>query len=154
MIFFIVDYLFLDKICRARVDYDILDKVQYHLHVSRRHVESEADTGRNALEVPDVRYGGCEFDVTHPLASYLRTGNFDAALVADNAFISDSLIFTAVALPVLGRSENSLAEQTVFLGFLSSVIDCFGLGYFAVRPGPDFFRRCNAYLYRVEIVYF
>ena len=154
LVFLIVDDLLLDEICRARVDYDILDKVQYHLDISRRHIERKAYSGRYALEIPYVGDGGSEFDMTHSLASDLSAGNFNAALVADNAFISDSLIFTAMAFPVLGRSENPLAEQTVFFGFLSSVIDGFGLGDFAVRPGPDFFGRCNAYLYRVKIVYF
>ena len=52
----IVDDLLLDEICRARVDYDILNKVQYHLDVSRRHIERKAYSGRYALEIPYVRY--------------------------------------------------------------------------------------------------
>ena len=46
-----------------------------------------------------------------------ETGNlrdFDTASVTDNAFVSDLFVFTAMTLPVLARSEDSLAKKTVF----------------------------------------
>ena len=42
--------------------------------------------------------------------------------------ITYALIFTAMAFPVLHRSENTLAEQAVFFRFLRSVVYGFGLG--------------------------
>ena len=101
-----------------------------------------------------MRYGSGEFDMTHSLSSDFRFGNFDAALFADDTFISYSFIFTAVALPVLGRSENSLAVQTVFLGFLRAVVNGLGAGNLAVRPLSYLFGRRHAYLYGIEIVKF
>ena len=41
--------------------------------------------------------------------------NLNAASVADNTLVSDLFIFTAMALPVLARSEDPLTEQTVLL---------------------------------------
>ena len=44
-------------------------------------------------------------------------GDFHAAAVADHAFVADLFIFSTVTLPVLGRPEDPLAEQTVFFRF-------------------------------------
>ena len=58
-----------------------------------------------------------KLDVTHSFPSYFGFGNFYAATVADDTFISDSLILTAMAFPVLHRPENLFAEKTVFFRF-------------------------------------
>ena len=41
----------------------------------------------------------------------------NAAAVTDNTFVSDFLVFTTMALLVLGRSKDSFAVQTVLLRF-------------------------------------
>ena len=53
--------------------------------------------------------------MTHALTADAGFCNLNAAAVTDNTFISDFLIFTTVALPVLARSKDSLTEQAVFL---------------------------------------
>ena len=48
-------------------------------------------------------------------------------------------------------SENAGAEQAVALRLEGPVIDGFGLGYFAVRPAPDFLRRGQTDSNRIEV---
>ena len=65
--------------------------------------------------------------MTHSLTAHLGAGDLNAAALADLALITDPLIFTAVALPVLLRPEYPFAEKTVSLGLEGSVIYGFGL---------------------------
>ena len=82
-----------------------------------------------------------QLDVAHTLSSHLGAGNLYAAAVADFTLIADPFILATMALPVLGRSENALAEQAVPLGLQGSVIDGFRLLYLAVGPLSNFIRR-------------
>ena len=79
-----------------------------------------------------MRYGRGKLDVTHALASYLGTGDLNAAALAYLALETYLLILTAVTLPVLCWSEDLFAEQTLSLGLECAVVDGFGLGYLAV----------------------
>ena len=87
-----------------------------------------------------------QFDVAHPFSSYFCLCDFYAAAVADDALVADALVLSAVAFPVLRRSEYPLAEQAVALGLQRSVVDGFGLRDFTVGPASDLVRRCKAYL--------
>ena len=58
-------------------------------------------------------YRSSKLDVAHTLPADGRFGDFYTAAVADNAFVTDFFVFSAVALPVLARSEYSLTEQTI-----------------------------------------
>ena len=93
---------------------------------------------------PDVRHGGSQFDMTHALAADALGRHFDAATLADLAAGPDALILSAGAFPVLRRPENTLAEQTVALGFERAVVDGLGLGDLAVRPGANHLGRREA----------
>ena len=90
-----------------------------------------------AAEVPDVHDGGGQLDVAHALAPDLRAGDLDAAALADDALEPDALVLAAVALPVLGRTEDLLAEQAVLLRLERAVVDRLGLLDLAVGPGAD-----------------
>ena len=125
---------------RAGVDDDVRRKVQNLFQFLRAHVEQHLHAARNALEIPDVRHGDRELDVAHALAAHLCAGDLDAALIADDALISAALIASAVAFPVLRRSEDPFAEQTVLFGFQCAIVDRFGLLDLAVRPFKDLFR--------------
>lgn len=76
--------------------------------------------------------GASEFDMAHSLTTDFGFSDFDAALFADDAFIADSLISSAVAFPVTGRPEDFFAEKTVFFGLLGAVVYSFRFGDFAV----------------------
>src|SRR5574344_224756 len=55
-----------------------------------------------------------EGDMTHPFPTYLLLCYFHTASVADDSTIADSLIFAAIALIILGRSED-LFEVAFYL---------------------------------------
>src|SRR5206468_8465365 len=71
----------------------------------------------------------------------LGLSDLHPAAVADHPAVADPLIFAAIALPVLDRSENLLAEKSIPLGLERPVVDRLGLGDFPVRPPPDRLRR-------------
>ena len=70
--------------------------------------------------------------MAHALAPYLSLSDLNAAAVAYLALITYLLIFTAVALPVLGGPEYAFAEKTVSFGLKCAVINGFRLLYLAV----------------------
>ena len=100
----------------ARLDDDVVRVVDDLLEITEREVEEIAHGAGQRLEEPDVRDGNGELDVAHALATDLGQGDFDAAAVADHAAIADALVLPAMALPVLDRTEDALAEQAVLLG--------------------------------------
>src|SRR5687768_12463376 len=95
----------------------------------------------------------CQFNVSHPLTANLGTGDFDAALVADRPRVANSLELAAIALPVLGRTEDALAEQAAMLRLERSIVDGLRLRYFAVRPGTNRLWRCQADSNCVKIIH-
>ena len=87
-----------------------------------------------------MRNGSCKLNVTHTFTTNLGFCNFNASAVTDDALVANSFILSAVTLPVLGGSENSFAEKSVFFRLKCTVIYSFGLGYLTVRPFSDLFR--------------
>ena len=128
---FVVAHLVVDGRDHVRGEVDDL------LEVLRREVEQVAQPGRDALEVPDVRDGRGQFDVTHPLTAHLGAGHLDAAALADDALEAHALVLAAVALPVASRSEDLLAEQAVLLRLQRAVVDGLRLLDLAEGPIPD-----------------
>ena len=98
--------------------------------------------------------GSSQLDVTHAFTANLLLGDFYAALFADLTFVADALVLTAETFSVLGGTEDAFAVETVALCFESTVVDRFGLLYFAVRPASDHFRRRQTYFNRIEYVAF
>ena len=78
--------------------------------------------------------------MAHPLTAHLGTGDFDAALVADDTLVTYPLVLAAIAFEVLGRAENSFTEQAVPLRLECPVVYRLRLGYLTVRPTPDLLR--------------
>ena len=65
--------------------------------------------------------------MAHPFPADFLLCYFHTATVADNASVSDPLVFSAMALIVLGRSEDLFAEKTVSLRLVCPVVDCLWL---------------------------
>jgi hypothetical protein len=84
-----------------------------------------------------VRHRDREVDVPQTLPAHLGLGDLHAAAVADDAAVADALVLAAIALPVLDRSEDLLAEETIPLRLERTVVDGLGLRDFPVRPTPD-----------------
>src|SRR5213075_3541501 len=112
-----------------------------------------ADAARDALEEPDVADRGGQVHVAHPLAADLGARDLHAAALADDALVADPLVLAAVALPVLGRTEDPLAEEPILLGLERAVVDGLRLGYLAGGPAADLLRAREPDADGVEIVY-
>jgi hypothetical protein len=74
-----------------------------------------------------VRNGRHQSDVTHTITKYFFLGDLNTAAVANDAFVPNTFVFTAMALIIFNRTKNTLAKQTITLGFVGTVIDGFGL---------------------------
>ncbi len=105
-----------------------------------------------ATQVPDVDCGGSQLDVAHPLAANLGAGDLDATALADDALEANPLVLAAVALPVLGRAEDLLAEESVLLRLEGAVVDGLRLLHLAVGPHADAVRGGEADSELVEVV--
>src|SRR5205085_1792261 len=127
-------------------------EVQDLLELARCDVEQVADAARHALEEPDVRDGRGQVDVSHALAAHLLARHLDAAALADDALVPDALVLAAVALPVLRRTENALAEEPVALRLERAVVDGLRLGYLARGPVADLLAGRKPDSNRIEIV--
>ncbi len=132
--------------------HDRRGEVEDLLELLGSHVEQVADAARHALEEPDVRDGRGQVDVTHALAAHLRARDLDAAALADDALVADPLVLAAVALPVLGGTEDALAEEAVLLRLQRAVVDRLRLDDLAGAPGSDLLRRREPDLDCVEII--
>ena len=98
-----------------------------------RNAEQITDLVRQRTEVPDVRHRNGQLDVADAFAAHLLLGNLHAAAVADDTFVADAFVLAAVALVILYRTEDALAEQTVPLGLVRTVVDGFRFEHLAAR---------------------
>jgi hypothetical protein len=131
------DELLLLEAARPGIDDDVRLVVEDPLEIADRHVEEVPDAARHRLEVPDMGHRNREVDVAEALPADLCLGHLHAASVADHPAIADALVLTAIALPVLHRTEDLLAEQPVALRLERAVVDRLRLRDLAVRPAPD-----------------
>src|SRR4029079_12099830 len=141
-------------LCGRRVDVrdDVEGDVEDALEVPRADVEEDAEAARRALEVPDVADRARQVDVVHSLPTDLAARDLDAALVADDSLVANPLVLPAVALPVLGGTEDALVEETVLLRLERPVVDRLRLRHLALRPLPDLIRAGERDADRAEIV--
>ena len=89
--------------------------------------------------------------MTHALAADLLLRHLDTAAVADDAAVADPLVLAAIALVILGRTENLLAEEAVTLRFVGAVVDGFRLEDLAARTLGDVLRRRKRDADRLEV---
>src|SRR6202040_1931171 len=100
---------------------------------------------------PHVRAGRSELDVAEAFPAVLAQGNFDAALIADNAAMLHPLVLAAQAFPVGNGAKDFGAEKAVAFGLKGAVVDGLRLGDFTVGPGTDFFGTRQADSNGIEI---
>ena len=85
--------------------------------------------------------------MTHPFAAHLLLGDLYAALFADLALMTDPLILSAKAFPVLGGTEDPFAEKPVTFRLQGAIVDGFRLLHLPERPGTDHFGGSQTDLY-------
>ena len=139
MVFLIGKELLIFKGSGAGIRNHIGYKIQYLFKAPGAHIEQHLHAAGDTLEIPDMGNGSGKLDMTHALAANLGLGDLDAAFFADYALVADALIPSAVAFPVLSRSEDALAVKAVPFGLKSSIIDGLGLFDLAVRPFANLF---------------
>ena len=149
-ILFLREELVLLQRSKAGVDNDVVCKVQNLFQHSRSEIQDQAHTAGNSLEVPDVRYGSRQDDMSHALTTHLGASDLNAAAITDLSFVADLLILAAMAFPILCRPEDPFTEQTVAFGLQSTVVDSLRFLYLTIRPGHDSFRRGNSNLYGIK----
>ena len=69
--------------------------------------------------------------MAHTLTTHAGESHLHTTAVTDDAFVLDTLVFSASTLPVTGRSEDSLTEETAFFWFESTVVDGFRIQHLA-----------------------
>ena len=57
-----------------------------------------------------MSHGHNELDVSHTLTAHFLFSHFHTTTVADDTFITDTLVFTAMTFIILDRTKNALAE--------------------------------------------
>ncbi|CDB20738.1 predicted protein [Blautia sp. CAG:52] len=69
LVFSLCQHLFQLQIGITRIEDNIIRKIQNSLQCSRRQIQDQTHTGRNSLEVPDMRYRRCQFNMSHTLST-------------------------------------------------------------------------------------
>ena len=94
-----------------------------------------------------------QLDMSGALSANNGPGHFHSALVTNNPFIAYFFVFSAITLPVFGRSEDFFAKKAVAFIALGAIIYSFRLGYLAVRPVQYIIGTGQAQADRIKIGY-
>ena len=124
----------------ARIDHHIVLKVNHLFEGAGLHVEQVAQTRGHCFEEPDMNDGSGQIDVPHPFSADATVGDFHATAVTNHALVFHAAVLAAGTFPVLFRTKDPLAEQTILFRPIGPVVDRFGLLDFTKRPALDVLR--------------
>ena len=82
------------------------DRIQF----LSRNTEQCSHFGRQRAQIPYVCYWNNKLNVSHTLTTHFLLSNLYTTTLAHDTFITDTLVFTTMALVILGRTEDALAE--------------------------------------------
>ena len=85
-----------------------------------------------------------KLDMTSTLTTHFLLCNLYATTVADNSLITDTLILSTSTLIVLRRTKDSLAEQTIALWLVSTIVDGLWFGDLSEAVLKDLFGRSKS----------
>ena len=122
VIFFVKKLTFLEFRI-ARINDNVILKIDDFFHAGRLHVQKGSKPARHRLEEPDVNHWCCKLNVTHPLAANTGVGDFHTTPIANHTFVLHTTELAAGAFPILLRPKNLFAEKTIFFGTIGAVID-------------------------------
>ena len=123
----------------TRLNDDVALVVDNGIDFFCRNAEEATNLVWERAEVPDVGNGHNERDVTHALTADFLFGDLDTTTVADNAFVADAFVLTAMALIVLDRAEDALAEKAVTLRLVGTIVNGLGLKHLTARQIKNLF---------------
>ncbi len=81
--------------------------------------------------------------MSHPLPADFLLGNLYSTAIAHNTAIPNSLVLAAIAFVVLSRTKYLLAEKSVSLWLVGSIVDSLGFEDFSMGSIDDILRRCQ-----------
>ncbi|MPM05098.1 hypothetical protein SDC9_51382 [bioreactor metagenome] len=70
-----------------------------------------------------------QLNVTNAFATDFLFSHLNTTTIADNTFITDTFVFSAMTFKIFGRTKNTFAEQTVTFRLISPVVDGFRFEY-------------------------
>ena len=88
-----------------------------------------------------MSYRYYQLNMSRTFAANLLLGYLYATSVADDTLITDALVLSASTLIVLSRTKDALAEETITLGLICTIINGFRLSNLTIRIFQDLFRR-------------
>ena len=75
--------------------------------------------------------GRRQLDKAHAVTSHPTLCDLNTTALTNDAAVTDSLVLTAMALPILRGTKDLFAEQAVHLRLERAVVDGFRLGHFS-----------------------
>ena len=124
--------------------HDVFLVVDHRVEFLGGYSEQIAYLVRQAAEIPYMCYRHDELDVSASLAAHLLLRDLNAAPVAYYALVAYAFVLSAGTLVVLRWAEDALAEKSVALGLVGTVVYGLRLGDLAVTVFEDFLRRSEA----------
>src|SRR5690606_18868007 len=76
------------------------------------------------FKIPNMSYRNNERNVPHSFTAHFFLSNFNATTVANNSFVPDSFVFTAMTFVVFYGSENAFTKQSITFRLVSPVVYC------------------------------
>ncbi len=135
----------------AGIDHDVALIVDHCIELLGGQAQQVAYLVGQRAEVPDMGHGHHQLDVAAALTAHLLLGDLDTATVAHDALVAYALVLAAMALIVLYRAEDALAEQAVALGLVGAVVDGFWLEHLAIGVVEYLVGRCQRDGYLGEV---
>ena len=78
----------------TRFDDNVGSEVNDFFQCARAHIQYKTHTARNPFEVPYMGYRSSQFDMAHSFTTDLSAGYFNATAIANDAFVTDTIVFT------------------------------------------------------------
>ena len=107
--------------------------IDYLLQLLARNIKKCTYLVGQRAEKPDVGYRNRQFNMAHTLTADFLLGNLHSAAVTDYSFVTDALVLATMTFPIASGTEYALAEQSVTLGLVGTIIDSLGLCNLSVR---------------------
>src|ERR1019366_6446355 len=99
-VFFLREQMARRKSRRSRIHDRVRFVINDFLKVLRRKAEEMADLIWQRTEIPNMHHGHGELDVPEALAPHGFRRHLDTAPVADNAFVANAFVFSAITFPI------------------------------------------------------
>ena len=98
-----------------------------------------------------MSYRRRQFYMPHSLSSNLKVSNFDSALIANYAFITNTFKFSAITFVFFCSSKYFFAKKPVSFGTQCSIINSFWFFNLSIAPFSHNLRTCHANFYLVKV---